>query len=234
MEKTYSHDDAIKRYKKIKKKEWTNRLPKIEPSGFIIVRLDGKGLTKKFLRKKLVADEHFLAMKQVLAQIVKYCPYIEFAYSSNDEISFIINNSQLNSNVIKCKTEKLLSYLSGFVSSLYTIYINTTGKQQAYSFDARLIPVSKDLLKEYFCCRQQIAIGYFIEKLCTHNKLEKKAYTLHQIDSALHSVGDNWANYPEYIPYGFIGHYDEKRVWQVEVAKDFEMHWSAYAHGSLK
>ena len=219
---------AVQQYLPFKKKEKRCYLPELGNFETIIVRLDGKGLTKKFLRGNLVSDSHFAAMQQMLHDIVRYCPYIVFAYSANDEVSFIIKNTTIASNQIGRRAEKLLSYLSGFVSSLYTININNKGEKRAFSFDSRAIIINDCKLKSYFCSRQSISVGYFIEKLCKKNKLPQKVYSIDKIKSDLKSKNDNWDNYPHYFPYGYVGFYDDTNTWIVEEAKSFEADWTYY------
>ena len=223
-----SHDIALQQYQPFKKLEKRYYLPKLGNSETTIVRLDGKGMTKKFLRGNLVSDSYFAAMQQMLHDIVRYCPYIVFAYSANDEVSFIIKNTAIASNQIGRRAEKLLSYLSGFVSSLYTININNKGEKHAFSFDSRAIIINDCKLKAYFCSRQSISVGYFIEKLCKKNKLPQKVYSIDKIKSDLKSKNDNWDNYPHYIPYGYVGFYDDTNTWIVEEAKSFEADWTYY------
>ena len=224
-----SHSIAMQQYLPFIKMEKRYYLPKLGDSETIIVRLDGKGMTKKFLRNNLISESHFSAMKQMMQGIVKHCPYITFAYSTNDEVSFVIKDNAITSNQIERRAEKLLSYLSGFVSSLYTLGISDKTEKRAYSFDSRAIIVNNsEALKHYYCLRQKIAIGYFIEKLCIKNSLPQKAYTIDEIKIALKSKGNDWDNYPQYIPWGYVGFYDDTNTWIVEEAKSFETDWTYY------
>ena len=155
-----SHQIAVKRYNRFKRKEVSHFLPKIGEFSTVIVRLDGKGLTKKFLRKTMFDEKHFIAMKKMLESIVEYFPYISYAYSVNDEVSFVIKKEKLSSQKIDNRLEKLLSYLAGFVSSLYTLNRNDEGKKTAFSFDARLLVLNeKAVVDSYFLSRQRISIG---------------------------------------------------------------------------
>lgn len=224
-----SHSIAMQQYLPFTKMEKRYYLPKLGDSETIIVRLDGKGMTKKFLRNNLISESHFSAMKQMMQNIVKHCPYIAFAYSTNDEVSFVIKDNAITSNQIERRAEKLLSYLSGFVSSLYSLSISDKTEKRAYSFDSRAIIVKdSETLKNYYCLRQKIAIGYFIEKLCTKNNLPQKEYTIDKIKEALRSKDNSWDDYPPYVPWGYVGFYNNTNTWIVEIAKSFETDWDTY------
>ena len=224
-----SHDVAIKGYREIKRLEKNYYLRKLGKTETIVVRLDGQGLTKKFLRGKLDSPEHFHAMKKMMEGIVKYCSYINFAYSANDEVSFVIDGKALSSDTINYRAEKLLTYLSGYISSLYTLNVNEgTDNKQAYSFDARIVLLKDGVTsKDYYSKRQKIAIGYFIEKLCTKKRLPQKVYTFEEIRGQIKSSGDEW-DYPRYASHGYVGFYNKEKKWIIEEAKDFEKEWSSY------
>ena len=206
-------------------------IPELKPDSAIIVRLDGKGLTRRFRTNELSNEELKTAMEYVVREIEKHC-LIKFAYSTSDEVSLLIKNEYINEKEVRNRLEKLLTYLSGYVSSLFTISLygnNSTTEKEAVSFDARAIIIEKNRIRKYFLCRQQFAIWQFIEKVCNHFGFKKQAYTIEQIDKELQNKGKKWDNYPRNIRYGFVGYYNESDQWKVEAAKDFLTEWDDYS-----
>ena len=75
----YSYGYAKATYEKLEQYEVSMQVPPIEPDESLIVRLDGKGLTARFKsNEELFLSDFHLAMKRVMENIKKYCPYVTF------------------------------------------------------------------------------------------------------------------------------------------------------------
>ena len=187
----------------------------------IIVRLDGKGLTKQSKKDDAINEKFYSTMGYVMREIEKYAK-IRFAYSCNDEISLLLEREHLDEREIENRLEKVLTYLSGYVSSLFTIeWYNQTREMKVTSFDARALIIDIREVKNYFLSRQRFSIQHFIEYLCNHYQFAGKDYTIKGIDTYLKTVGRSWNSFPTNISYGIIGYHDEGK-WVVKEASDFE------------
>ena len=221
----YAYKKVLDGYSLFKNKEIKTEIPDIDDNSIIIVRLDGKGLTKKFKSDELYNETFLSAMEYVHKEISKYCPVI-FTYGTSDEISLLFDLNYIKSKEIEGRLEKLLTYLSGYVSSLFTIAMQCERKE-AYSFDARAIILDRNEIKEYFIKRQSFSIWRFIEKLCHKYNFDGHRFTIHDIDILLKGKGESWRNFSNKVKYGFVGYYNQNK-WEVEESKDFCINWPFY------
>ncbi len=166
MARIPSYKKAINAYnKEFKNKELSKVIP-LESNEEIIVRLDGKNLSKCFSISN--ENKNYLvfydAIRFVMSEIIKYFQFICIAYSFKDEISFLINKKKIKTNSEMKREQKILSLLSGAVSSLFTQYMNLTcNSKSIYYFDARIILVEKDNIFDYFECRNDLSIRAFCD-----------------------------------------------------------------------
>ena len=217
----YSYKRVLKDYSLIKENEIMIMLDIDYNKSLIIVRLDGKRLTKQSKKDDTINENFYSAMAYVMREIEKYAK-IRFAYSCNDEISLLLEREYLDDGKIKNRLEKVLTYLSGYVSSLFTIgWYNQTKEKKVTSFDARALIIKKEEVKEYFVSRQRFSIQHFIEYLCNHYQFTGKDYTINGIDTYLKTVDRSWNSFPKEVSYGILGYHDEGK-WIVKEASDFE------------
>ena len=82
----YSYSYALATYEKLEKYEVSMQVPSVGIDESVVVRLDGKGLTARFKNhEELFLSDFHLAMKRVMENIKKYCPYVTFAYSFKEK-----------------------------------------------------------------------------------------------------------------------------------------------------
>ena len=228
----YSYSYAINTYEKLAQYEVSMQVPSIESDESLIVRLDGKGLTARFKSEnELFLSDFHLAMKRVMENIKKYCPYVTFAYSFKDEISLLINKEQIeHSNDFQNRIEKVLPILSGYISAMFSQYISKrlkTSPCEAFTFDARIIILPTSQLKDYFHSRQAFAMSGFIDRICSFKHLTPESRTFSNVKKALKDIGDDWFNYPQYVCSGYVGRYENEK-WLVDTASDFLQKWFKY------
>lgn len=232
MMPNYSYGYAKSLYEKLEQYKVSMQVPSVKTDESIIVRLDGKGLTARFKSDTdLFVPEFHLAMKITMENIKKYCPYVRFAYSFKDEISLLLDKEQIEKNDdFQNRIEKVLPILSGYISSMFSQYINKKLKHspcEAFTFDARIIIIPKTQLKDYFHSRQAFAMSGFIDRICSFKHLTPYSRTFNNVKQALKAIGDDWANYPQYVCSGYVGRY-EKDKWTVDTASDFMQKWYKY------
>lgn len=227
----YSYHYAKSRYEKLKKYEISTTLPVIKEDECIIVRLDGKGLTSRFKDNgELFLSDFHLAMKRVLENIKKYCPFVDFAYSFKDEISFLVNKEFIHNNKnYKNRLEKILPIISGYVSAMFSQYIPKKLKNiptEAFAFDARIVVLPTDKVKDYFHSRQSFAMAAFMDRLCSFYQFTVEKKTVAYVKRALKEKNLDWNKFPQYVCSGYVGFGKEK--WEVETASDFAQKWEKY------
>ena len=217
----YGYKKVLADYSFIKENEIMLMIDIDPKESLMIVRLDGKGLTKSSKTDDIINEKFYATMAYVIESIKDYAK-IRFAYSCNDEISLLLEREHLDDAKIENRLEKILTYLSGYVSSLFTIgWYNQTKELQVTSFDARAIIIKKNEVKNYFLGRQRFSLQHFIEKLSYYYHFEKKGYTIEGIDNLLKTVNKKWNGFPKKVSYGMIGYYNNTE-WAVEDANDFE------------
>lgn len=228
----YSYGYAIATYKKLEQYEISMQVPPIKPDESIIVRLDGKGLTARFKsHEELFLPDFHLAMKRVMENIKKYCPYVTFAYSFKDEISLLLNKGQIEHNKdFQNRIEKVLPLLSGYISAMFSQYISKklkTSPCEAFTFDARVIIIPTTQLKDYFHSRQAFAMSGFIDRICSFKSLAVESRNFSNVKQALKDADDGWFKYPQYVCSGYVGRYENEK-WIVDTASDFMQKWFKY------
>lgn len=225
----YSYRYAIDNYEKLKRYELTSQIPAIADNDCIIIRLDGKGLTSRFKdNEHLFISDFHLAMKRILENIRKYCPEVLFSYSFKDEISLLINEKAI-SEPYQNRIEKMLPIISGYVSAMFSQFISKKLKRiptEAFSFDARLIIIPKEQLKDYFHARQAFAMSGFIDRICSFKGLSCSR-SLQSVKNELRKNNEDWDSYPQYVCSGYVG-FEKDGKWRVETASDFHQKWDKY------
>lgn len=227
----YSYGYAKSTYEKLEKYEMSTIIPFIKEDEVLIVRLDGKGLTSRFkCDSELFLSDFHLAMRRILENIKKYCSFVDFAYSFKDEISFIINKDFIQNNKDYAnRIEKVLPIISGFVSSMFSQYISKKLKTiptEAFAFDARIIILPKEELKNYFHSRQSFAMAAFMDRLCSFYHLSVERRTVVDVKKALKEKNMDWNGFPQYVCSGYVAYAQGK--WKVETASDFFQKWEKY------
>lgn len=228
----YSYGYAKATYEKLEQYEVSMQIPPIKSDESLIVRLDGKGLTARFKSdNELFLSEFHLAMKLVMDNIKKYCPYVTFAYSFKDEISLLLDKKYVQENdEFQNRVEKILPILNGYISSMFSQYISRklkTSPCEAFTFDARIIILPTLQLKDYFHSRQAFAMSGFIDRICSFKRLTPISRTFSNVKQALKDIGDDWFNYPQYVCSGYVGRYENAK-WKVDTASDFMQKWFKY------
>ena len=232
MQPNYSYGYAKSTYDKLEQYEISMQVPPVKPEESLIVRLDGKGLTARFKNhEELFLPDFHLAMKRVMENIKKYCPYVTFAYSFKDEISLLLNKDQIaHSKDFQNRIEKVLPLLSGYISAMFSQYISKRLKSspcEAFTFDARIIILPTSQSKDYFHSRQAFAMSGFIDRICSFKHLTPISRTFSNVKQALKDIGDDWFNYPQYVCSGYVGRYENEK-WTVDTASDFMQKWYKY------
>ena len=176
-----------------------------------------------------LSDFH-LAMRRILENIKKYCSFVDFAYSFKDEISFIINKDFIqNNNDYANRIEKILPIISGYVSAMFSQYISKKLKHiptESFAFDARIIILPKEELKNYFHSRQSFAMAAFMDRLCSFYYLSVERRTVVDVKKALKEKNMDWNSFPQYVCSGYVAYAQGK--WKVETASDFYQKWEKY------
>lgn len=228
----YSYTYAKSTYDKLVQYEISIQVPPIADDESLIIRLDGKGLTSRFKTDdELFLSDFHLAMRRILENFPKYCRDVKFAYSFKDEISFLLDKEQITKS--KCfanRVEKVLPFISGFISAMFSQYISKKLKSfptEAFTFDARMIIIPTSMIKDYFHSRQAFAMSSFIDRICSFKNLKPQSHTLSNVKAALNKIDDDWKNYPQYVCSGYVGYYKNDK-WLVETASDFAQKWNKY------
>lgn len=92
------------------------------------------------------------------------------AYIQSDEINYLF----LKENIFNRRIEKILSIISGIVSSKMSLEIfKKYGREESLAFDARIIILSKEEILEYFIWRQMEAWRNHINAYALHALLKE-------------------------------------------------------------
>lgn len=97
---------------------------------------------------------------------------------------------------------------------------------EAFAFDARIIVLPKNKLKDYFHSRQAFAMAAFMDRVCSFYHLEVEKRTVAYVKTSLKENSMNWNEFPQYVCSGYVGYVKEK--WKVETASDFSQKWEKY------
>ncbi len=222
-----SYSFAKKEYNKYKKYELKRQINTKERA--LIVRLDGKSITKTFKSKNKCFDLRlYETMYKVSEDIIKFFPHIIRTYSFKDEISIQIDYDNFKDDAYYSnREEKLLSTLAGYISSLFNLHVQGKNVEEIYTFDARIIYLPKELLDSYFNARQSFATCAFFERLFSFYKLDsrnKKNWNLHYLVEHNDKIDNN--DLKEYLCFGVSGSKkDGKWVVSPERSKDIEKIW---------
>ena len=185
----------------------------IEPNDrTIIVRLDGHDLTKVFKQNECFDRRLYDTMYKISNNIIKYFSYIVRTYSFKDEISIQIDYAKLSKDkYYGNKEEKLLSILSGYVSSMFNKYNNI---DDIYSFDARILYLPNDLVDSYFKARESFSTYSYLECIYNYYKLEGYKEKHFSIRKVLDHEDIKQKDLKEYLCYGVSGKFDGDK-WKV-------------------
>jgi len=141
----------------MKDREIFSRLTTTSP---FIIRLDGRSFhtfTASFEKPFDVAlSDYFVKTAEAFFSESGLSP--DFGYTFSDEISLYIQNP-----VFDLRVEKLVSVAASFASSAFTLY---SKNEKPLAFDARIIPLSRELVPEYFAWRQAEAWRNHINGYC--------------------------------------------------------------------
>lgn len=149
----------------------------------IIVRLDGRAFHQvtRTLSLSEPFDERFSsAMGEVTRALVRDAGFAPlFGYTFSDEISLYFQECPYLGRI-----EKIDSVLASFAASSLTLALKLT---QPVAFDARIIPVTPELVLPYLVWRQQEAwrnhMNGWSQKL-----LKDEGYSAHDVASMLHAM----------------------------------------------
>ena len=134
----------------------------------VFVRLDGRAfhrLAEDLSLKKPFDDRFSHAMVHVCTTLVAesgLCP--DFAFTFSDEISLFFTHLPFNGRV-----EKIDSVSASFASSSLTLALGTT---TPVSFDARVIPATREFAIEYLINRQNEAWSNHVNGYCQQVLIE--------------------------------------------------------------
>jgi tRNA(His) guanylyltransferase len=135
----------------------------------VFVRLDGRAfhrLAEDLTLKKPFDDRFSNAMAQVCTALVAdsgLCP--EFAYTFSDEISLYFTRLPFNGRI-----EKIDSVSASFAASSLTLVLGTP---TPLSFDARVIPATREFAIDYLTNRQNEAWRNHINGYCHQALIEE-------------------------------------------------------------
>ncbi|NLV26368.1 MAG: tRNA 5'-guanylyltransferase [Methanomicrobiales archaeon] len=149
----------------------------------LMVRLDGRAfhqVTKNLSFSEPFDEKFSSAMAEVTKQLLGDAGFAPvFGYTFSDEISLYFTECPYQGRI-----EKINSVLASFTSSSLTILLNLTSP---VSFDARIIPITPDLVLPYLIWRQQEAwrnhVNGWSQKL-----LKDEGYSPRDAASMLHSM----------------------------------------------
>ena len=97
---------------------------------------------------------------------------------------------------------------------------------EAFAFDARIIILPKEELKNYFHSRQSFAMAAFMDRLCSFYHLSVERRTVVDVKKALKEKNMDWNSFPQYVCSGYVAYAQGK--WKVETASDFSQKWGKY------
>lgn len=120
----------------------------------IVMRLDGRGFTKKvneiWQLNRPFDDNFHQAMIKTTYHLMNIGFKVIYGYTQSDEISLLLH---LDENGFNRKTRKLLSIFAGEASGVFSLQIGSPA-----CFDARICVLpATDLVKDYFSWRQEDA-----------------------------------------------------------------------------
>ena len=159
---------------------------KVPPSMPFFVRVDGKGF-HKLLEKigfKKPFDKRF---QKIMVSSVKtvfytgYDPCLAYIFSDEANILFI------ETNIFNRRVEKIDSTIAGYISSAFTLNLVKNGIVSICSFDARIIPVKINDVRNYLIWRQMENWRNCINAYAQH-ALRLKGYSGAKLDEILRGM----------------------------------------------
>lgn len=126
----------------------------IMPQVYIVVRLDGRGFTKKtkeVWQLDAPFDHRFnQAMANTTQHLMNSGFNVIYGYTQSDEISLLFHPAD---DTFNCKTRKIISVLAGEASAFFSLAMGNLA-----SFDARICELpTRQLVIDYFSWRQEDA-----------------------------------------------------------------------------
>lgn len=124
------------------------------PDIYMVVRLDGRGFTKKadevWQLNRPFDDKFHHAMLDTTKHLMTVGFRVLYGYTQSDEISLLLDLHEASFNR---KTRKILSILAGEASGVFSLAMNSPA-----SFDARICELPNTaLVQDYFSWRQEDA-----------------------------------------------------------------------------
>lgn len=170
----------------------------------IVIRLDGKSMSKYFSDDKKIFNDYFYkGMKYTIEQVTKEFRFIKFVYSFKDEISLLIDVNTVKNDKVFSRYEKLISLLSGYISAVFTNYINTNlNNKKIFYFDSRLIYLYSNKVIDYFNSRQDLSNRAFTDRIVSYFKTNN-IFDVEKLISFLKTKDILFDNIKEYF-YGYI------------------------------
>ncbi|MGA2912688.1 MAG: tRNA(His) guanylyltransferase Thg1 family protein [Methanoregula sp.] len=179
----------------------------------VFVRLDGRAfhrLAENLSLKKPFDDRFNDAMVQVCTALVAdsgLCP--DFAFTFSDEISLYFTKLPFNGRV-----EKIDSVTASFASSILTLAL---GRAFPLSFDARVIPATREFAIEYLTNRQNEAWRNHLNGYCQQALIEEgtsakkaaeqlKGLPAKDLHEMMHMRGFNLATTPSWQRRGVLAY----------------------------
>lgn len=218
--KILSYKKAIENYNsKFETKEYFNYINSFSKNSEIIIRLDGKNMSKQFGDDTKIFNENFYnVMYKIISNIFNKFKFINVAYTFKDEISILIDRKNVENDKIYNRYEKIISLVTGYISALFTKEIcKLTNNYDAFYFDARFILIDKDEIQDYFISRYNLSIRAFVDKVESHFELKhNNVFDFETLKQLLANHNLNYSEISKYI-YGYIG-YKEKSQWIVKSA----------------
>lgn len=124
------------------------------PDVHMVVRLDGRGFTKKaddvWRLNRPFDDTFHHAMTKTTEHLMNTGFRVVYGYTQSDEISLLLH---INDDSFNRKTRKIISLLAGEASGVFSLIMNAPA-----SFDTRICELpNQKLVQDYFSWRQEDA-----------------------------------------------------------------------------
>lgn len=124
------------------------------PNIHMVVRLDGRGFTKKandvWQLNRPFDDKFHHAMTTTTEYLMSVGFHVIYGYTQSDEISLLLH---IDDDTFNRKTRKIISLLAGEASGIFSLTMNAPA-----SFDARICELpTTSLVKDYFSWQQEDA-----------------------------------------------------------------------------
>ena len=185
---------------------------------YMVVRLDGRGFTKKTSNFEKPFDAKF---SQLMREVVKHLMLhsgirFVYGYTQSDEISLLVD---MNEHSFNRKVRKYNSILAGEASAKYSLLTQTLA-----SFDSRVVPLpTLDTVVDYFSWREEDSARNALNGYC-YWSLRKdfnarqaakmlKGSTKAEKNELLYNYGINYGtDVPKWQKNGIAFYWDTKAV----------------------